>query len=72
MTSKENEISLVVEGDTLPALELRIMREERCQQTCNRMAESCAEVIEDHLRSVACHTTMVLRGKDGYISEGAW
>ena len=63
VTSKENEISLIVEGDTLPALKLWIMREERCQKTCNRMAESCAEVIEDHLWSVACHTAMVLRNE---------
>ena len=70
MTSKENEISLIMEGDTLSALKLWIMREKRCQKTCNRMAEPCAEVIEDHLWSVACHATMVLRGNDSFISKG--
>ena len=63
MTSKENKISLVVEGNTLSALKLRIVRKERCQQTCDRMTKPRAEIIEDHFWSVACHATMVLRRK---------
>lgn len=61
MTSKEDEISLVMEGDTLSALKLRIVREERCQETRNRVTEPSAEVIKYHFWFVACHTTMVLK-----------
>ena len=61
MTSEENKIPLIVEGNTLSALKLWIMRKERCQQTCNRMTKPRAEIIEDHFWSVTCHATMVLR-----------
>ena len=52
-----------MEGDTLSALKLWIMRKESGKQTSNRVTQSCVEVIQDNFRPMACHTTMVLQKK---------
>ena len=70
MASKENEIPLIMESDTLPALKLWIMRKERCQQACNRVTKPCVEVIKDYFGPVACHTTMVLSRKNRMLAKG--
>lgn len=63
VTSKKYKISLIMEGDTLSALKLWIMRKKGCQKAGNRMTKSCTEVIQDNFRPMARHTTMVLQGK---------
>ena len=60
MVSKENIVSLVVEGDHSSSLELRLLREETGQQTSDGMAQPSGEVVQDHLGLVSGHPPMTL------------
>ena len=65
MESEEDEVSLVVEGDHLSALKLRVVWEERGKHPPNSVSQSSREVIEDHLWLMGGRSTMTLGGERG-------
>ena len=72
MMSKEDVISLIVECDHSPALEVRIEMEEGAQQTLDGQAESRSEVVHDDLRFVlaeAGRVSQLLAERDRRASE---
>ena len=50
--SEKDEVSLVVEGGNLSAHKLRVLWEESSEQPADAVAQTCAEVIEDHFWKV--------------------
>ena len=52
MESEKDEVSLVVEGDDLPAHKLRVLRKESGKQPTDGVSQAGAEVIENYLRRV--------------------
>ncbi len=66
--SEEDVISLVVEGDHLSSLELRVVIEERGKHPSNRVTQSSGEIVQNHLRSMRGDSPMSLRkGKSEHI-----
>lgn len=45
---EKDKVSLVVEGDHLSAQKLRVLWEERGEQSADAVAQTCGEVIQDH------------------------
>lgn len=54
MKPKEDEISLVVKGGHLSSNELRVVGEERSEQSADAVAETRGEVVQDDLRVMFC------------------
>ena len=52
MEPEEDKVSLVVEGGDLSTQKLRVLWEEGGEQPSDAVAQTCAEVVEDHLRRV--------------------
>lgn len=52
MKPEEDEVSLVVEGGDLSTHKLRVLWEEGSEQPADAVAQTCGEVVEDHLRGV--------------------
>lgn len=50
--SEKDEVSLVVEGGHLSAHKLRVLWKESGEQPADAVAQTCAEVVEDHLWGV--------------------
>ena len=60
VVSEEDEVSLVVEGEHPPPLELWDLREPRGQHPCHTVTQPRREVVQDHLRLVLRHLPMTL------------
>lgn len=58
---EEDEISLVVEGDNSAPMKVWLLGDDGGEKSANGVAESCIEIVENHLRLVACQLTSVLR-----------
>lgn len=54
MESEKDEVSLVVEGGDLSTHKLGVLRKESGQQSADAVAQTCGEVVEDHLWRVLC------------------
>ena len=63
--SDEDIVSLVVEGDHPPALELGHLGEPRRQHSGHRVTQMRGEVVENHLRLVVSHLSMTLHREKG-------
>lgn len=50
--SEKDEVSLVVEGGDLSTHKLGVLWKESSKQPADAVAQTCAEVVEDHLRGV--------------------
>lgn len=59
VVTNEDVVSLVVEGDDLAPLELRIVREERAEEAPGAVTQAGGEVVEDQLRNVASGCAVV-------------
>ena len=46
---KENEVSLIVEGDNFSSIKLWIVREQGSQHACYHVANTSREVVQHHL-----------------------
>ena len=60
MLAKEDEVSLVVEGDDAAAAVVGVCVEETGQHATHAVTQPRAEVVEDDLRPVAAHPTPAL------------
>ena len=45
MMSNEDEVSLIMEGDGSPSLELWVVWEEGSKHPCHRVTQTCGEVV---------------------------
>ena len=59
--SEEDEVSLVVEGDHPPPLELGIMGEQRRKHPCHCVPNTSAEVVQHYLWLVRGDSSMTLK-----------
>lgn len=70
--SEKDEVSLVVEGGDLSTHKLGVLREESGEQPADAVAQTCAEVIEDHLWGVFSWIfASSLQGKHSTIMMGS-
>ena len=60
MSPEEEEVSLVVQCNDLPALELRHGREESLEETADGVAKAGDEAVQDELGVVGCGACMSL------------
>ena len=61
--SEENKVTLVVERNGAPTLEVGVLTEERRKHAPHSPAETGAKVVEDQLWLVLCGTTMALENR---------
>jgi len=59
--SEEYEISLIVKRHSSPTMKLRIVWEQRSKYSRKCAAESCVEVVKNHLGHMRCHLTTTLQ-----------
>lgn len=54
MEPEKNEVPLVVEGDHLSAQKLGVLWEKSSEQSSDAVAQTCGEVVQNHLWIVFC------------------
>ena len=60
MTPEEQEISLIMQRNHLPALELGHGREHCLKHPPNSVSQPCYEVVQNEFREVSCRSGMTL------------
>ena len=65
---KEDEVSLVVEGDSSPSLEIWILAEDGGKHTPKSMTQPSAKVVENQLWSVRACPAMMLHVSHPFVS----
>ena len=66
MTTKEDEIALIVKSDDLTSMELRDRGEERNEESTDGVTESCSEIVRDEFGAMSGRSSMHVNFLSGF------